>query len=57
MPLTIETRLKRVLIDMLENETLTHEQRLQAAQQLRELSGIRSNPKPRKAVSSLLGSK
>jgi hypothetical protein len=48
MPLTIETRLRRVLIEMLENETLTPEQRLEAAQQLRELNGIRRTQKPKK---------
>jgi hypothetical protein len=46
MPLTFDTRIRRVLLELLESNELTPKERLETARLLNELGSKRPGPKP-----------
>lgn len=54
MPITFNTRMRRVLLELLESGELTPKERLDAARLLQEIDG-KSGPKTGKKKTGLLG--
>jgi hypothetical protein len=56
MPLTFDTRMRRVLLELLESTELSPKERLEAARLLNDLTSKRPGPKPgTKRKTGLLG--